>query len=45
MANSESTVALLRSKHCVFSNTSCVFKMKTYFKIDRDSFCYHKKFT
>ena len=43
MANSESTVALLRSKHRVFSNTSCVFKIKKYFTIDRGSFCYGKK--
>ena len=25
MGNSESTVALLRSKHRIFSNTSCVY--------------------
>ena len=40
MANSESTVAFLRSKHRVFSNTSCNFKIKTDFTIDRGSFCY-----
>ena len=40
MANSESTVALLRSKHIinVFSNISCVFKIKMDFTIDRGSF-------
>ena len=38
MANSESTVALLRSKHHVFSNISCVFKRKMDFTIDRGSF-------
>ena len=34
----ESTVALLRSKHRVFSNISCVFKIKMDFTIDRGSF-------
>jgi len=38
MANSQNSVALLRSKHRVFSNTSCVFKIKTDFTIDRGSF-------
>ena len=28
MANSESMVAILRSKHQVFSHTSCVFQIK-----------------
>ena len=43
MVNSESTVALLTSKHRIFMNTSCVFKIKRDFTIDRASFCYHKK--
>ena len=38
MANSESAVELLRSKHRVFSNISCVFKIKMDFTIDRGSF-------
>ena len=39
----ECTVASLRSKHRVFSNTSCVFKNKTDLIIDRGSFYYRKK--
>ena len=42
MANSESTVALPRSKHRICSKTSCVFKIKMDFTIDRGSFCYCK---
>ena len=45
MANGECTVALLRSKHRVFSNTSCVFKTKMDLIIDRGSFYYRNKVT
>ena len=43
MANGECTVALLRSKHRIFSNTSCVFKNKIDLIIDTGSFYYRKK--
>ena len=43
MANGECTVALLKSKHRVFSNTSCVFKNKTDLIIDRGSFYCRKR--
>ena len=32
MVNSESTVALARSKHRIFSNIFCVFKIRITFK-------------
>ena len=43
MANSESTVALLRSKHRVFLNTSYIFKIKMDFTIERAQFVIAKK--
>ena len=43
MANSESTEALLMSKHRVFSNTSSVFKIKTDFTVDKGSLFYVKQ--